>query len=191
MKQTILTLVAIFMAMSPLMAERKLQPKEEGIHWISLDELQMKMKQQPKKVYMDMYTDWCGWCKRMEATTFSNPDVINYMNSNFYCVRFNAERQDTFRFMGTQYYFDPSKRANTLAFNLMGGKLSYPTSIIMEERYQNPQPIPGYLKVSDMELILKFFGENAYKTTQFPDYQKSFKGVWKSGDEPTTAPAGH
>ena len=32
------------------------------IHWItSIDELQAKMAKTPKKVYMDVYTGWCGW----------------------------------------------------------------------------------------------------------------------------------
>ncbi|NDC40258.1 MAG: DUF255 domain-containing protein [Chitinophagia bacterium] len=191
MKRYILIAAALFSLCSTAFAERKMPPKEEGIHWLTLDELQVKMKQEPKKVYMDMYTDWCGWCKRMEATTFSNADVINYMNANFYCVRFNAERRDTFRFLGTQYYFDPEKRVNTLAFNLLGGKLSYPTSVIMEERYQNPQPIPGYLDVNQMELILRFFGDNVYKKTQFPDYQKNFKATWNAGTTATPPPTGH
>jgi thioredoxin-related protein len=175
-----------------LMAEKKIMPeppKETAhINWLTMDELQVKMKEKPKKVYMDMYTDWCGWCKKMEASTFTHPDLIKYMNDNFYCVRFNAERKDTFRFMGTAYYFDPAVRANTLAANLMKGKLSYPTSIIMEERYQNPQPIPGYQDVKTMEKILKYFGDNIYKSTQWPDYEKAFKGTWVVVEEASPAP---
>ena len=192
MKRIILVASALLMLCPALMAEKKVKPEAAKetthINWLSMDDLQTKMKEKPKKVYMDMYTDWCGWCKKMEASTFTNPDVIKYMNENFYCVRFNAERKDTFRFMGTQYYFDPSIKANTLAANLMRGKLSYPTSIIMEERYQNPQPIPGYQDVKTMELILTYFGSNAYKTTQFDAYQKSFKGTWIATDEGNTAP---
>jgi thioredoxin-related protein len=175
-----------------LMAWGKTKPaaaKETAhINWLSIDDLQTKMKEKPKKVYMDMYTDWCGWCKKMEASTFTNPDVIKYMNENFYCVRFNAERKDTFRFMGTAYYYDPGKKANTLAINLMKGTMSYPTSIIMEERYQNPQPIPGYQDVKTMEMILKYFGDNIYKSKQWPDYQKDFKGTWIVAEEANPAP---
>src|ERR1035441_704797 len=70
-------------------------PEANEIHWItSIDELQAKMQQNPKKVYIDMYTGWCGWCKKMDATTFSNPALIKYMNNNFYAVKLDAERQD-------------------------------------------------------------------------------------------------
>jgi len=199
MKRIILFALSFLMVCPMVFAERRnfvSAPKEEShINWLSMDELQVKMKQQPKKVYMDMYTDWCGWCKKMEATTFSHPEVVKYMNDNFYCVRFNAERKDTFMFMYKAYYFDPAKRANTLAFELMQGKLTYPTSIIMEERYQNPQPRPGYLKVSDMEMIVKYFGDNIYRSTKWEDHQKTFKGSWEPTEAttpaPVTPPAGH
>lgn len=193
MKRILLFAVALLMMGPVVMAERKLAPAaaETHVKWLSMDELQVKMKEKPKKVYMDMYTDWCGWCKRMEATTFINPDVVKYMNENFYCVRFDCERKDTFRFMGKEYYFDPAKKCNTLASELMRGQMSYPTSIIMEAYYQNPQPIAGYLKVAEMEMILKYFAENAYKNTPWPDYQKAFKGTWASKEEPVAPPAGH
>ena len=151
---------------------------DKEIHWLSIDEVQAKMRQQPKKVYIDMYTDWCGWCKKMDASTFQNPNVIKYMNEKYYCVRFNAERKDTIRFMSKYYYFDPAKRANTWAAELMHDTLQYPTAIYMEERFQNPVRVPGYQDVKTIEMILKYFGENLYKTTPWEKYQSSFIQYW-------------
>jgi thioredoxin-related protein len=149
------------------------------IHWISIDELQAKMRQAPRKVYIDMYTDWCGWCKKMDATTFQNQNVIKYMNEKYYCVKFNAERKDTIRFMGKYYYFDPNVRASTLASEWVQGKqLSYPTAVFMEEFFRNPVPVPGYQDVKLMEMILKYFGENIYKNKKWEDYQKDFIQYW-------------
>ena len=156
------------------------------INWLSIDEVQAKMRQEPRKVFMDMYTDWCGWCKRMEATTFHNPNVVKYMNEKYYCVRFNAERKDTIRFMGKYYYFDPEKKANTLAYEFMRGQLSYPTGIFLEERFQNPIPVPGYQDVKTWEVIVKYIGDNAYKGQNFQDYQKSFISGWDM--DPAAAP---
>jgi thioredoxin-related protein len=130
-------------------------------------------------VYMDIYTDWCGWCKRMDATTFQNPQVIKYMNEKFYCVHFNAERKDSVRFVGKTYAYDPQYKVNMLAFDLMQGKLSFPTSIIMEPHFQSASPVPGYLDIPTMEMIVKYFGDNIYKTQpHFDEYQKSFKASW-------------
>lgn len=178
-------------ATKPVVQQAPPKVEKASIKWLSIDDLQAKMKEKPKKVYMDMYTGWCGWCKKMDATTFENPAVIDYMNENFYCVKFDAERKDTIRFMGKYYYFDPAVRANTLAAELMRNQLSYPTTIIMEERYMNPQPIPGYLNVNQMEMILKYFGENLYKSQPWPDYQKAFVAKWPDNSGPVSAPAGH
>lgn len=150
------------------------------INWLTFDELQVAMKKEPRKVYVDVYTDWCGWCKVMDKKTFSNPEVIRYMNEKFYAVKFNAERKDTIRFMGKSYYFDPQYKANTLAVELMQGKMSYPTSIFTEDNFMNPQPVPGFLEVPKIEMILKFLGDNIYKSQPFEEYSKNFKGSWAS-----------
>ena len=71
---------------------------KNGIHWISLEEAQEKMKSEPKKVYIDLYTDWCGWCKVMDKKTFSHKQVIDFMNTHFYCVRLHAETKDSILF---------------------------------------------------------------------------------------------
>lgn len=182
MKHILLVVAAIFFISPTSFAEKRVKKSpsitKEQIHWVTMDELQVKMKEKPKKVYMDMYTDWCGWCKRMEATTFQDPDVISYLNDKFYCVHFNAERKDTIYFMGKPYSFDNSKRANALAYEFMKGSMSYPTNIIIEEYFKNVIPIPGYQDINNMEMILRYFGDNVYKTQQWPDYQKTFHASW-------------
>jgi len=153
---------------------------DKEIEWLSWDDVQIKMKKEPRKVWVDVYTDWCGWCKRMDATTFKNPELIKYMNTKFYAVRFNAEKMDSIRFLGTLYTIQPQTHTNELAVKWMNGQLSYPTGIFMEESFMNPQPVPGYHPVPEMEMILKFLGENVYKKQKFDEYQKTFKSSWGS-----------
>ncbi len=148
------------------------------IRWMNIDDVQVAMKQQPRKVFVDVYTDWCGWCKVMDKKTFSNPDVIKYINKNFYAVKLNAEQKDPIRFNGSMYSFKEESRANEFAVNLLRGQMSYPTSVIMEENFQNPQPIPGYLDVPTIEMVLKYLGEGAYKKQQFSEWQQGFKASW-------------
>lgn len=151
---------------------------ENEIHWLTLDEVQEKMKKDPRKVYIDVYTDWCGWCKVMDKKTFTNPEVIKYLNKHFYAVKLNAERQDDIRFMGKMFSYVPEYKANMLAVELMKGQMSYPTTVILEEQFQNPQPVPGYLDVNIMEKVLKYFGENHHKKTKFQDYEQAFVPSW-------------
>jgi uncharacterized protein YyaL (SSP411 family) len=42
-------------------------------------------------VVADIYTNWCGWCKRMERETFEDPTVEEMLSQSFVCIRVNAE----------------------------------------------------------------------------------------------------
>ena len=198
MKRVLVFAIAVIMISPAFIAWKKTPPPPppaaEEIHWItSIDELQAKMAQNPKKVYIDIYTGWCGWCKKMDATTFSNPSLIKYMNTNFYAVKFDAERQDVIHFQGKEYRFDPQFRANTFAVELVkGGQMSYPTAVIMMENFQNPQVLAGYLDVNQAETILTYFGDNAYRHQSGDVYKNTYKPRWSNGKATDmTPPSGH
>lgn len=157
--------------------EIKIEPK--GINWISFGEAEQLMKKEPKKVIIDIYTDWCGWCKVLDKKTYSNPQLIDYVNKNFYAIKFNAEGKEPFMFMGKKWEFQPANRANELAIELMQGKMSYPTTVFMEKGFTDVQPVPGYLDVNQMEGILKFIGEDYNKKISWNDFQHQFKAAWK------------
>ena len=188
MKNLILTLLSVLLISPAVLAEdpqrNKKKTKKETIddtkiNWMSLGEVEAAMVKKPKKVFIDVYTDWCGWCKVMDKKTFSNKEVIKYMNEHFYAVKLNAEQKDTIRFKGKSYGFVPQYRSNQLAAELLAGRMSYPSFVIMEEHFQNPMQIAGYQNVSTMEKILKYIAGNIYKTTQYPEYEKTFVGTWK------------
>lgn len=65
--------------------------KKEKINWLSMAELQAAYAKNPKPIIIDVYTDWCGWCKVMDRETYSNDKVADYINKNFYAVKYNAE----------------------------------------------------------------------------------------------------
>lgn len=78
--------------------------KHKGpINWLSLEEADSMYKVQPRPMFIDVYTDWCGWCKRMDASTFQDEAVAKYLNDNFYPVKLDAETKDTINFMGREY----------------------------------------------------------------------------------------
>ncbi len=192
MKRALLFIAALVVLTPAMMALKKTPPPPpppaaaaEEIHWItSMDELQAKMQKEPKKVYIDMYTDWCGWCKKMDVATFTNPALVKYMNRNYYAVKFDAERKDAFVFQGKEYHYEPQYKAHTFAVELMKGQMGYPTGIIMQENFQNPNPVSGYMTVPQIEVILTYFGDNAYKHIQWPEYQKTYTSKWDNGAAP-------
>ncbi len=150
---------------------------ENEIEWLTWEEAQKRMAVSPKKVYVDIYTDWCGWCKVMEKKTFTNKHVIKYINDNFYAIRFNSEKDDNITFKGKLYTI--KNGSNELAVELMRGAMSYPTSIFFEENFTNPQPVPGYLDIKNIQPILNYLGGNHQKTTPYQDYQKAFVITWE------------
>lgn len=195
MKRVLLFVLAL-LAVSPMTFagekdKKKKNAKETGIKWMTWTEAHAKMKKQPKKVWVDVYTDWCGWCKVMDKKTFSDPQVIKYMNDNFYAVKFNSERDDSIKFRDKVYIIKPENRVNDLAIELMRGQLSYPTNVILEENFQNPIPVAGYQTVPQIEMVMRYLGENHYKTVKWEDYQKSFVGTWKEKELPAPPPATH
>lgn len=175
MKQIILVFLAAIMLSNNIYAVGN---EKGGINWMTWDEVQVAMKKEPRKVWVDVYTDWCGWCKVMDKKTFSNPELIEYMNKNFYAVKFNAEANQDIMFLGSKYAMEG--KTNSLAVKLMNGQMSYPTLVIMEENFTNPQPIPGYMPVDRMETIMKYLGEGTYKTQKFDEYSKSFVPTWQA-----------
>lgn len=143
------------------------------IHWLTWEQAQAEQKKKPKKIFVDIYTDWCGWCKKMDAGTFENPAIAKYMSENFYCVKFNAETHEDIMFKGQKYSSDG--RYNTLATFLMQNRMSFPTSIYLDEDLNLLNIIAGYMDPKTIEPILSFHATNSFKTTPWEEYQKNFK----------------
>lgn len=176
MRIQISLLVMVFFILSAFIPNLKEENEEEKITWYTIEEVEELVKEDPKMVFIDVYTDWCGWCKRMDATTFSDPEVAKEMNEHFYAVKFDGEDKNTVNFRGQDFKFVASGRNgyNELAAALLQGKLSYPTVVFLDENLDVLQPLPGYRTAEQFLPILKYLGEEHYKDTKWEDYVKSY-----------------
>lgn len=147
----------------------------DKIVWMSFTQATEKCKTKPKKIFIDIYTDWCGWCKKMDASTFKDPAVVKYMNQKYYAVKMDAESKDSVTFRDHTFKYMPEYKANELAVSLLQGKMSYPTFVIMDENVTMLSPIAGFQTVEQVIPILKYFGENTYKNQNWQDYNDSLK----------------
>ncbi|MES2133485.1 MAG: DUF255 domain-containing protein [Bacteroidota bacterium] len=151
---------------------------EEGlVKWLSLKEAQELNKKQPKPFIIDIYTDWCGWCKHMMKTTYSNPNIAAYINTFYYPVKFNAETKDTIEYNGKIYKpTSPSpKTPHELAIKFLGNSLSYPSTIFVSNNFEYNLLSQGFMEEKKLEPLLVYTVENIYKAAQYEDYAKQFE----------------
>ncbi|MBX7226742.1 MAG: DUF255 domain-containing protein [Chitinophagales bacterium] len=158
--------------------KEKVEPVAEGIKWITIEQAEQLSKSNPKKIMVDLYTSWCGWCKVLDEKTYSDPKVYNYINEHFYAVKFDAERKDDVVFQGKTYSFNPSLARNgchQLAFDWgnTNSKIGYPTIVYLDENFVKLESDPGYKEVPAMIQKIKFYGSGSYKTMNWQQYQQS------------------
>jgi thioredoxin-related protein len=174
MKKSIYILGAVVML---FLLSSSFKPAEPQIKWLTFEEAVVLMEKEPKKVFIDVYTDWCGWCKKMDASTFLDAEVIEEMNNNFYAVKLDAEQKEDILFNGHTFKFvDQGRRGyHELAAALLNGKLSYPSFVLMNEQMQIITPLPGYKSAQDLIPILTFIGEDHYLKQDWENYLKDYQ----------------
>lgn len=153
-------------------------PEKEKIQWMTVAEMQMAYQKEPKPILVDLYTDWCGWCKVMDKQTYQNDAVVSYINKNYYAVKLNAESKSKLEWDGKTYTYNSRYRANDLAVYLAQGNMSYPTTVLLPSINAQPAPLPGFFKPAELESPLKYFGEGGYKNHSFPEFLKTFSASW-------------
>lgn len=152
--------------------------KTDKIEWMSITEAFNRNKNYPKKkIIIDFYTDWCGWCKRLDATTYAHPLIIKYINANFWAVKFDAETKDTIKIDNNIFVNpNPSVKRSThqLAANLLNNKMSYPTTVFLNESNNVIKSVAGYFGPKDFEVVVKYFGSNEYLKQTYDQFRAQF-----------------
>ncbi|MBL7856805.1 MAG: DUF255 domain-containing protein [Cyclobacteriaceae bacterium] len=153
---------------------------ESPVQWISFEEAVKKSKTEKRKIFIDVYTDWCGWCKVMDKNTFSDPRVAKLLNEKFYAVKFNAEQRADVLFNGNTFKFVGEGRGgyHQLAASLLNNKLSYPTVVFLDEDFGMLLPLPGYREAPEFHKIAQFIGEDHYKTGKWEEWETRYKSPY-------------
>jgi thioredoxin-related protein len=155
--------------------------KEEGlVKWLTFKEAQEKNKEVKKPFIIDLYTDWCGWCKHMMRTTYSNEGLANYINTYFYPVKFDAETKDTIEYNGKIYKptSPQPKTAHELTLKFLGNSLSYPSTMFVTNNFEYNLLTQGYLEDKKIEPLLIFMVENAWQTSVYEEFAKHFNNTF-------------
>jgi thioredoxin-related protein len=181
MKKSILSIIFI-LSFIEAFPQNTSEETVSKVKWYSIQEAEKLLNASPRPLFIDAFTDWCIWCKRMDANTFTNDIIADILNTKFYPVKLNAEGKEDITFMGKKFVNDGKYgNAHQLAVALLQGQLSYPTSVILtvDNGKVGVSPIPGYQEPKQLETLLAFFADKAYLSKSWDDFQKGFVGKVK------------
>ncbi len=149
---------------------------QSAVKWYSVEEAFALVQKQPRKIMIDVYTDWCSWCKVMDRNTFSHPVIAQYLNANFYPVKFNAEQKEDVIIQGTTFKFVPgtSRGYHELAASLLNGQLAYPSVVFLDDDLSMIQPVQGYIQARQFDGILRFIGDDLFRTQTWESFQSHY-----------------
>ena len=162
---------------------------QEKINWTKIDKVEKQMAKKEnanKKYFVDCYTDWCGWCKKMDKDTFSDTLIARLMNHYFVASKFDAEQAEDVTINGKTYQ-NPNYNANAkrkpthqLAHYLLNNRLSYPSYSILDKDFNIITVVPGYYPAQEFEKVIVFIGEDYYKDLSFETFSKEYAEKYRA-----------
>jgi thioredoxin-related protein len=145
------------------------------IKWITFKEaIELNKKGDKRKIITDVFTSWCGWCKRMDASTFAEKEIVEYITKHFWAVKLDAEMSDTLVIDGITYvnkHPNANRSTHDLALKLLQNQMSYPSYAFLNEENQMITIVPGYYNSEAFMLVLRYIAENIYLSKPFTQFK--------------------
>ncbi len=158
--------IAVIMAFGVLLNSQQASSGSPGasgaVQWQSFENAITLAGEQNKKLLIDVYTDWCGWCKRMDSDVYSDASVIAALNAGFIPVKLNAESSRELIYFGSQM--------TEAQFARSAGVTGYPTTLFLGPDAKPITRVPGYIPADKFVSILNYIGQNHYQTLSFEEY---------------------
>jgi len=142
--------------------------KPAAIEWLNFENAHAKTVKEKKLMMVDVYTDWCKWCKVMDEQTFSHPDIVKFARQNMVMSKMNAESDAKVRFRDKEY------TQRQLAAGL--GVSGYPTVVFFDANGDLITNVSGFIPADKFLPILEYLhGRHYEKKVSFEAFLESRK----------------
>ena len=164
----ILLIVIFFIGIRPYFKNNKqnVEALEEikpiALNWLPYNEGLLKAEKESKYVLIDFYTDWCGYCKKMDKETYTDQEVLKAISKNFVTIKINAESENKV----VEGDKEITERGLANLFQVSG----YPTIWFLESDNEKIAPLPGFVPAQQFKIVLDYIGEGWYKDISFEEY---------------------
>jgi thioredoxin-related protein len=163
-----LVFAAILAAAASLLAPGKGQAGD--VQWTRWDAGLKTAAERNRPVLVDVYTDWCGWCRRMDHDVYSRDDVRRYLSQHFVMVRLNAESPTAASYEDHRY----TESGLAARFRVSG----YPTTIFLKPNGEHLVNVPGYVPADRFLLLLQYIGDgHLQRGVTFDDFVNGKSGA--------------
>ena len=136
--------------------------EKSSLKWKTYDEASTEAKKQGKKILVDVYTDWCGWCKRMDKDVYADSAVTDFLLDRYVIVKLNAESTDKLQYQG--------KAMSQIEFSRNFGVTGYPSTLFLNPNGDAITKLPGYVPADRFLNILRFIGDDHYLTMKWEEF---------------------
>ncbi len=158
----LITIPLILTSSADVLGQKKGRAKSIELRWTKLETAVKTAAEQDKPVMVDVYTDWCGWCKKMDKEVFNNPDVAEALDRMFTLAKVNGESRESITYKGQK----------TDGFGIVQGFgiRGYPALIFLDSKGDVLTIIPGYIDAENFLPIVEFLGGKHYEKMEWEAY---------------------
>ena len=157
------------------------------VKWMTLEQAIAAQQEKPKKIFIDFYADWCGPCKIMDKNTYGHQEIANFLNENYYAVKFDAEGKESVTVFGRIFSnpeFSSGKKRNSMHdFTKFMNVNSVPSIVFLNEQSMPITKINGFLTAKELDPYLRIISSDEYKKfksrAEWENYQRKMKSTIK------------
>lgn len=157
------------------------------VKWMTLEQAMAAQQEKPKKIFIDFYADWCGPCKIMDKNTYAHQEIANFLNENYYAVKFDAEGKESVTVFGRIFSnpeFSSGKKRNSMHdFTKFMNVNSVPSIVFLDEQSMPITNINGFLTAKELDPYLRIISSDEYKKfksrAEWENYQRKMKSTIK------------